>query len=69
MQLTIQGVLERLALPDAPLWELPPPSAVTSTQQQLSIVAHQDDAHIGAESLSIDGIRHGGHSSIRSARV
>jgi hypothetical protein len=59
VQLTIQGLLERLALLDASLRELPPPAAVASTQQQLAVIAHQDDADIGAKSLGIDAVRHG----------
>src|SRR5687767_14233259 len=48
VQLSIQGLFDRFALTHASLRKLPSPAARPLPEEYLAVVAHQDDADIGA---------------------
>jgi hypothetical protein len=52
-------MLDVLALPDAALGELPATRAGALPEEYVAVVAHQDDADIGAIPLCVDPITHG----------
>ena len=58
MQLAVQRLLGGLALPHAALRKLPALAAGAPPEEQLAVIAHQDDADIGPESVAVDHVTH-----------